>query len=648
MKADERHDTPKTDKFAEATLAYGEAAQVRVHESDSFMLPSLVGRVLGGRYEVLELLGEGGMSAVYRCLHRSLNQIVAVKVLHIDRVSNRRNLQRFEQEAKATFALNHPNLIRLLDYSVNEEELPYIVMEYVPGRTLADVLIEDGRLRPKDFVSIFSQICEGLAYAHSKNIIHRDLKPSNIMLNANQDGTFDVKIVDFGIAKLTHGHDQQLTRTGDVFGSPLYMSPEQCKGLEPDHRSDLYSMGCAMYEALTGDPPFRGDNAMQTMFMHTEQTVPPPKVKYANDSTVKSLIDITLCLLNKSPGDRIQTAQDVRDLLLASQRSQPITLPATKSAKSKNRRNRYLAGAAVCLGLLFAGAGAAIFVHESMPPKVVPESTPANSAVIATAVTKSGPKSTSLESEHPKDKTSPLDFSNQEGLNMVQYLDVLTATTEDGIKLCQEQKFKSARLTLAHALELASDLQLKDDDSHVRPILLNYCLARYFDDHTQNPDELDASFDRLQRVLPTHTPPFDKGNIYGWHGIVCSDMNQLNKAVDLLNEAVQFQVKDGRHPESAAYFLIWQAHTEAKRKNYSEAWRLYDLEEKAASKYVTQLIDGLKFKADDLRAAGMIAEADKTALRAAEVARKAKLDANNPHYQSVLQYLRTYKLADKI
>lgn len=637
MKPDERHDAPKTDKFAEATLAYGEAPQVRIHESDSLMLPSLVGRVLGGRYEVLELLGEGGMSAVYRCLHRSLNQIVAVKVLHIDRVSNRKNLQRFEQEAKATFALNHPNLIRLLDYSVNEEELPYIVMEYVPGRTLSDVLIEDGRLSPKDFVSIFSQICEGLAYAHSKNIIHRDLKPSNIMLNANQDGSFDVKIVDFGIAKLTHGNDQQLTRTGDVFGSPLYMSPEQCTGQEPDHRSDLYSMGCAMYEALTGDPPFRGDNAMQTMFMHAGQSVPPPKVKLANDPKVKSLVDITLCLLNKSPDDRIQTATEVRDLLLASQSSQPITLPTMKVVKPDNRRNRYLASMALFLGLLFVGAGGAFFVHRSTPPKMVPVLAPVKSDV-------DDSKSTSQDSK----TMLPPDFSNADGLKMIQYLDVLTAATADGIKLCQEQKFKSAQLTLAHALKLASDLRLKDNDSHVRPILLNYCLARYFDDHNQNPKELDASFDRLQRVLPAHTPLFDKGNIYGWHGIVCSDMNKLNKAAYLLNEAVQFQVKDGRHPKSVAYFLTWQAHTEAKRKNYSEAWRLYELQEKAAAKFVDDLIDGLLFKADDLRTAGKIDDADKTALRAAEIARNAKLDANNLHYQSVLEHLRRYKLADKI
>jgi serine/threonine protein kinase len=189
-------------------------------------------------------------------------------------------------------------------------------MEYVPGKTLADMLIENGRLSPIDFVSIFC--CEGLAYAHSKSIIHRDLKPSNIMLTVNREDTHDVKIVDFGIAKLAHGSDQQLTRTGDVFGSPLYMSPEQCKGEEPDNRSDLYSLDCVMYESLTGEPPFRGDNPMQTMFMHSGQTVPPPKVKSTNDSTTGSLVDITMTLLSKSREDRLQTAEEVRGLLSAS------------------------------------------------------------------------------------------------------------------------------------------------------------------------------------------------------------------------------------------------------------------------------------------------------------------------------------------
>ena len=288
--------------------------------------PSLVnanalqlGRVLGGRYQLMEVLGEGGMSAVFLSRHRELDQLVAIKVLRFDRSAGNDALRRFLQEAKATFQLNHPNLIRLLDFSSAEEDFPYLVMEYVSGKTLAELIREKGKLEVKEVVDIFSQVCDGLAYAHARGIVHRDLKPSNIMLATDADGTQVAKIVDFGIAKMAHSDsEQQLTKTGEIFGSPFYMSPEQCRGLSPDHRSDLYSIGCAMFECLSGSVPYCGENSMRTLFMHIEEPIPTLKLpQYKSFAAARALEEILQQLLQKDPGDRFQKATEVKKALLA-------------------------------------------------------------------------------------------------------------------------------------------------------------------------------------------------------------------------------------------------------------------------------------------------------------------------------------------
>jgi serine/threonine-protein kinase len=292
-----------------------------------------LGRVLGGRYQLLEVLGEGGMSAVFLSRHRELDQLVAIKVLRFDRSAGNDALKRFLQEAKATFQLNHPNLIRLLDFSSAEEDFPYLVMEYVAGKTLAELLKEKGRLEVKDVVDIFCQVCDGLAYAHSRRIVHRDLKPSNIMLATEADGTRVAKIVDFGIAKMTHSdNEQHLTKTGEIFGSPFYMSPEQCRGLSPDHRSDLYSIGCAMFECLSGSVPYCGENSMRTLFMHIEEPVPTLRLpRYKSFSAARALEEVVEQLLQKDPANRFQSASELKKSLLAC--IEPADRPPVESAE---------------------------------------------------------------------------------------------------------------------------------------------------------------------------------------------------------------------------------------------------------------------------------------------------------------------------
>lgn len=231
-----------------------------------------IGSVFAGKYEIIEEVGSGAMGSVYKALQRVIDRYVAIKVLHPELLAKSTNTKRFEHEARAASKLHHPNLIIIHDFGTSPLGRPFIVMDYVEGPSLHDVLTQRGVLSLSLFVEIFSQCCRALSHAHKNGIVHRDLKPSNIRLTQGDDGNILVKILDFGIAKArdsTSGTEEQgLTRTGDVLGSPLYMSPEQCKGETLDGRSDIYSLGCVMYQSITGVLPFVGADSFATMYKH--------------------------------------------------------------------------------------------------------------------------------------------------------------------------------------------------------------------------------------------------------------------------------------------------------------------------------------------------------------------------------------------
>ena len=179
--------------------------------------------------------------------------------------------KRFQLEAEAASCLKHPNIIAVYDYGIAPTGQPYLVMEYLVGESLADLIKRDKNIEQRRVVKIFIQACDALSHAHKKGVIHRDLKSSNIMLVEQEDKSDIVKVLDFGIAKLMPASGklpQNLTQTGEVFGSPIYMSPEQCLGQTLDQRSDIYSMGTMLYEALTGVPPLVGNTIVDTMQMH--------------------------------------------------------------------------------------------------------------------------------------------------------------------------------------------------------------------------------------------------------------------------------------------------------------------------------------------------------------------------------------------
>lgn len=284
----------------------------------------LVGSIIAERYEILGLLGQGGMSTVYKARHCLLESIVAIKVLHPNREADKECVMRFYQEAKATAVLSHPNVISATDFGITPEGKLYLVLNYVDGQSLKDFILKNGPLNESEAVRLFLQMCNGLSYAHGQNILHRDLKPSNIMLvKQEQDKSPQVKIVDFGLAKILSS-DLRITSTGLVFGSPLYMSPEQCLGRKVDQRSDIYSLGCIMYECLAGHPPFTAEGMLELFRMHAE--IAPPPLNSATGVS-SQLSQIILKALAKQPDERFATALDFEAKLLAAQLKQPGEKP---------------------------------------------------------------------------------------------------------------------------------------------------------------------------------------------------------------------------------------------------------------------------------------------------------------------------------
>ncbi len=269
-----------------------------------------VGMTLVDRYEILALIGTGGMGNVYRSRHKLMDRIVAIKILHSDRISSASRFKRFQQEARMASSLSHPNIVAAFDFGITPDEIPFLVMDYIEGTSLEAVLRQKGALSSERCISIFSQACDALAHAHQKGIIHRDIKPSNIMLAQTDTSAEMVKVLDFGIAKtlpqFEHG-EASLTMTGEFFGSPQYMSPEQCTGKELDARSDVYSLGCVIYESLTGRPPIVGDNLLDTIFKHSNEAPPAFKSIRPDLSVPEQLEAVVFKALEKNPENRFQS-----------------------------------------------------------------------------------------------------------------------------------------------------------------------------------------------------------------------------------------------------------------------------------------------------------------------------------------------------
>jgi serine/threonine-protein kinase len=265
-------------------------------------------RILGGRYELGELLGYGGMAEVHRGRDVRLGRDVAVKVLRSDLARDPVFQSRFRREAQSAASLNHPSIVAVYDTGEDDEgsePVPYIVMEYVEGQTLRDLMRGDGRLTPQRALEITAGVCEALEYSHRAGIVHRDIKPGNVMLTP----AGAVKVMDFGIARAVTAATATMTQTAAVIGTAQYLSPEQARGEHVDARSDVYSAGCLLYELLTGQPPFTGDSPVAVAYQHVrEDPVPPSRL---DPELTPSIDAIVLKALAKNPANRYQSSADM-------------------------------------------------------------------------------------------------------------------------------------------------------------------------------------------------------------------------------------------------------------------------------------------------------------------------------------------------
>ncbi len=283
--------------------------------------PSMLGKTLAERYILTESLGGGGSGDVYKGHDQKLKKLVAIKFLKSLNNGNRESYK-FEQEARAASALSHNNIIAISDFGSLPTGASYVVMDYFPGKTLAE-LIEEGPLPASKAIPIFLEICAGIAHAHSKRVLHRDIKPSNIMVATTEtqgaSNSYSVRVIDFG-GSLSLDDDGSSTldtspSTGAAFGSPYYVSPEQCNGEILDERSDIFSLGCTLYETLTGCPPYQGENVMATLYKRMNEPAAPlsnaaPAVQFP-----PSLERTVAKMLARNPKDRYQTvAQLQQDL----------------------------------------------------------------------------------------------------------------------------------------------------------------------------------------------------------------------------------------------------------------------------------------------------------------------------------------------
>lgn len=291
-----------------------------------------------GGYQFLDRIGKGTLSYVYQARSGKVDALLAMKIFRQSPFENKRTLKRLEQEANKAKQLNHPNLCSVYEFGLSEKQYPYLVMDFLAGPTLEEVISTEGFLEVDRLIDIAIQICDALTHAHQHNLIHRDLKPANIYLLKAKGGGDFVKVSDFGIAKVLPNPGREtryMTADGEEFGNPSYMSPEQCLGERLDARSDIYSLGCLMYEALSGKLPFSSSNPVRLGFKQVSQKPQSLRERF-NDIDIPDALDaVVLCALEKKPENRFLTAEKMKEALIATQEGKKPKLPSKAVNTSK-------------------------------------------------------------------------------------------------------------------------------------------------------------------------------------------------------------------------------------------------------------------------------------------------------------------------
>ena len=320
-----------------------------------------IGQIIKERYEVVEILGEGGMAFVYKARDKQLQRDVAIKTLKPNYVNQEKFVDRFRREAQTAANLNHPNIVQIFDWGIEDE--PYFVMEYIEGNTLTSIISGNRTVGLNDILYIGSQVANGLKEAHKRGLVHRDIKPGNIMITP--DGK--VKVTDFGIVSLQN-EESDITKTGAVLGTASYISPEQAQGKPVSFESDLYSLGTVLYELIAGKPPFTGDSPIATATKHL--TDKPEKLSNYRKDIPKALENAILKLLEKRPSDRFKSAEDLRALLLQQRKQIQINQTQENLVDLTNPKIKFrftLPALIISVALVFGTVWALSNVFDGLP-----------------------------------------------------------------------------------------------------------------------------------------------------------------------------------------------------------------------------------------------------------------------------------------
>ena len=384
-----------TNTGARAAAEQADAAREHLPDANP---DAIIGQTIADKYLIKSFIGKGGMSSIYLVQHMQLDTVYALKLLDKNMWSDATAVKRFKLEAQTVSKLTHPNLITYRDFGVTNDGQPYLVMDYIQGRTLGQKIKETRGLFLPNVLEIFEQLCEGLSVAHELGIVHRDVKPGNIMFLTEDSNK--IKLVDFGIAKIVaeeNGESQQLTKTGDVFGSPLYMSPEQCMGRRLDNRSDIYSLGCVIFEAMVGRTPISGNTILDTMNKHVSlmPSLPSelrPDLQSADKSSWVDLDEfeyVVMKCLQKNPNDRYKSVDDILVDLRKVKAQEKIQKDAPVASVKNLRRTgsfdrtspkemfQMVATAAyVIVGIGVIGAVVAIYILTNKPAPAAPPKAP--------------------------------------------------------------------------------------------------------------------------------------------------------------------------------------------------------------------------------------------------------------------------------
>lgn len=447
------------------------------------------GSVVDGRYEIVSCLGEGGMGVVYEAVHKDLQRVVALKMLKASLATQPEKLARFRNEAQVISALSHPNIVSVYAIGVSDRGIPYIAMELLKGTSLAEQIREHGCLSYRVALPLFIQICDALSHAHAKAIIHRDLKPSNFVVEG-APGESRIKVVDFGIAKMLDV-EQGLTRTSAFVGSVFYMSPGLCEGRAPDVRSDIYAIGCSLYEALTGKPPFAADSYVHTLEQHRSAVVPPLVEAMPGLECPADLDQLIRCCLEKDPDDRYATVQDLRRDLENVLLNRPLQ-HVPRRVRDTTSSRRVLAWQKIVVPLaLFGVVAAAAAIGYSL---MVTSADEKDRGLARTEANRLYNNAWSLINDHQDGDANNTDFSNSD--KVLEQADAVAASLYD--------PYLSGLSDWCHALtdSLKSDYFKKEDtrrgpirrraNHHFTQSYQNFDLARERAAREGNRLQLDA------------------------------------------------------------------------------------------------------------------------------------------------------------